>query len=134
MNETGYGHVRDNKGRQLKELLKGRFRRTKIGYIERDDDENIIFGKVFEFSRKTIDDLRDRGYENTKNMKVIDQDMGNDCFSFQLALIIMPEQNSQGSDSKNNPFETSSHFMKMKLPLTELTSESHRFESHSRFS
>ena len=72
LDKSGYSRGRDNKRRKLNELLKGRFRITKIGYIERTDDENTIFGKAFEFSRKTINDLRDRGYEDAKNMEIID--------------------------------------------------------------
>ena len=72
LDKSGYSRGRDNKRRKLSELLRGRFRITKIGYIERTDDENTIFGKAFEFSRKTIDDLRNRGYEDAKNMETID--------------------------------------------------------------
>jgi len=44
------------------------FKISKIGYIERDIDENKIFGEAFEFSRKTIDNLREERYNDYKNI------------------------------------------------------------------
>jgi hypothetical protein len=73
LNKPGYSRGRDNKRRELWQLLEGRFKISKIGYIERTDDESTIFGKAFEFSRKTIDDLRKRGYEDTNNMEIMEQ-------------------------------------------------------------
>jgi len=71
LNKHGYSKGRNNQRRKLRELLEGRFRITKIGYVERTDDENTIFGKAFEFSRKTIDELRNRGYEDAKNIEYV---------------------------------------------------------------
>jgi hypothetical protein len=49
--------------RKYAELLDGRFSITKVGYIERSDDGNTIFGKAFEFSNRTINNLRDSGFK-----------------------------------------------------------------------
>jgi hypothetical protein len=35
-------------------------------YIDRRDDGNTIFGKAFEFSSKTIGELKIAGYKDTK--------------------------------------------------------------------
>jgi patatin-like phospholipase len=56
--------------RKYGELLAGRFRIIKVGYIERIDDGNTIFGKAFEFSYRTVNDLRDSGYRDaSENMR-----------------------------------------------------------------
>jgi NTE family protein len=55
---------RNRKYRKYSELLDGRFSITKVGYIERSDDGNTIFGKAFEFSNRTINDLRDSGFKD----------------------------------------------------------------------
>ena len=44
--------------RKHKELLERRFSIIKVGCIERQDDGDTIFGKAFEFSYHTINDLR----------------------------------------------------------------------------
>ena len=56
--------------RKYGDLLAGRFRIIKVGYIERIDDGNTIFGKAFEFSYRTVNDLRDSGYRDaSENMR-----------------------------------------------------------------
>jgi hypothetical protein len=56
--------------RKYAELLDGRFSITKVGYIERSDDGNTIFGKAFEFSNRTINNLRDSGFKaGVENMR-----------------------------------------------------------------
>jgi len=50
--------------RKYGDLLAGRFRIIKVGYIERVDDGNTIFCKAFEFSYRTVNDLRDSGYRD----------------------------------------------------------------------
>jgi hypothetical protein len=56
--------------RKYSELLDGRFSITKVGYTERSDDGNTIFGKAFEFSYRTINDLRDSGFRDAaENMR-----------------------------------------------------------------
>lgn len=56
---------RDGKRRTYKELIDGRFAISKTVYIQRSDDGNTIFGKAFEFSGKTIQDLWYQGYLDT---------------------------------------------------------------------
>lgn len=50
--------------RKYGDLPAGRFRIIKVGYIERVDDGNTIFGKAFEFSYRTVNDLRASGYRD----------------------------------------------------------------------
>jgi hypothetical protein len=50
--------------RKYGDLLAGRFPIIKVGYIERVDDGNTIFGKAFEFSFRTVNDLKDSGYRD----------------------------------------------------------------------
>ena len=44
--------------RKYGDLLAGCFCIIKVGYIERADDGNTIFGKAFEFTYCTANDLR----------------------------------------------------------------------------
>ena len=50
--------------RKYGDLLAGCFCIIEVGYIERADDGNTIFGKAFEFSYRTANDLRDSGYRD----------------------------------------------------------------------
>jgi hypothetical protein len=43
-------------------LVKGRFDVTKVVYVDRRDDGLTIFGKAAEFSRETMENLKDQGY------------------------------------------------------------------------
>jgi hypothetical protein len=56
---------RDGKRRTYKELIDSRFDIGKTIYIHYSDDGNTIFGKAFEFSRTTIQDLWHQGYLDT---------------------------------------------------------------------
>ena len=58
--------TRDGKKRKYRDLLKGHFE-VEVFRIERsEDNETDIYGKAFDFSRKTIDQLRFEGEEDTK--------------------------------------------------------------------
>jgi NTE family protein len=58
--------TRDGKKRKYSDLLKGHFE-VEVFRIERSEDhETDIYGKAFDFSRKTIDQLRFEGEEDTK--------------------------------------------------------------------
>ena len=61
--------TRDGKHtRKYDDLLKEHFD-VEVVRIERsEDDETDIYGKAFDFSHKTIDQLRNQGEEDTKNM------------------------------------------------------------------
>jgi hypothetical protein len=50
--------------RKRRELLEGRFTVTKAVNVEREDDRDAIFSKAFDFSRITIDDLLQKGYDS----------------------------------------------------------------------
>jgi hypothetical protein len=70
MNSNSKSKGRNRLRRKYRELLEGRFNIIRVGYIERQDDDNTIFGKAFEFSYQTINGLRDRGYkEAQKNIR-----------------------------------------------------------------
>jgi hypothetical protein len=43
-------------------LVKVRFDVTKVAYANRRDDGQTIFGKAVEFSRETMENLKDQGY------------------------------------------------------------------------
>ena len=43
-------------------MVKGRFDVTKVVYANRGDDGQRIFGKAAEFSRETMENLKDQGY------------------------------------------------------------------------
>jgi predicted acylesterase/phospholipase RssA len=52
--------------RTYKDLIKGRFDVTKVIYVNRLDDGQTIFGKAAEFSRETMENLRDQGYKDAQ--------------------------------------------------------------------
>jgi hypothetical protein len=54
---------RNDDPRKRRELLEGRFAETKAVYVEREDDGDAILSKAFDFSRITIDDLLQKGYD-----------------------------------------------------------------------
>jgi hypothetical protein len=55
---------RNDDPRKRRELLEERFTVTKAVYVEREDDRDAIFSKAFDFSRITIDDLLQKGYDS----------------------------------------------------------------------
>jgi hypothetical protein len=55
---------RNDDPRKRRELLEGRFTVTRAVYVEREDDRDAIFSKAFDFSRITIDDLLQKGYDS----------------------------------------------------------------------
>jgi predicted acylesterase/phospholipase RssA len=70
MDSNAKSKGRDGIRRKYRELLDGRFNVIRVGYIERQDDDNTIFGKAFEFSYYTINSLRDKGYQEAqKNIR-----------------------------------------------------------------
>ena len=52
------------KTRRFRDLLKGRFRLTKVVRIDRKDDGNEVHEKVFDYSYKTIEVLMNKGYQD----------------------------------------------------------------------
>jgi NTE family protein len=57
---------RNGEGRLYKELIEKLFEISKVVYIERSDDGNTIYGKSFDFSSFTIQQLKQKGYDNAK--------------------------------------------------------------------
>jgi NTE family protein len=55
------------KPRQYKEIIEGRFDIAEITRIERNNDENTISNKTFDFSIGTVMQLLKNGYEDTMN-------------------------------------------------------------------
>jgi NTE family protein len=53
---------RNGRPRKYKDLLGGRFRLTKVVRIDRKDDGNEVHGKIFDYSRTTIENLMRDGY------------------------------------------------------------------------
>ena len=53
--------------RQYKEIIEGRFDIAEIVRVERNNDENTISDKTFDFSIGTIEQLLKDGYEDTMN-------------------------------------------------------------------
>ena len=52
--------------RTYKDLLEGRADITRVIYVDRQDDNSTIFGKAFEFSPKTVNQLQKAGYEDAQ--------------------------------------------------------------------
>jgi hypothetical protein len=51
--------------RRYRDLLRGRFEINDVRRIERKEEgNNDIFGKAFDFSYRSIRDLRDEGYQH----------------------------------------------------------------------
>jgi NTE family protein len=57
---------RSGSSRTYRDLLEGRFDVTKVIYVNRLDDGQTIFGKAFEFSRETMENLRVQGYKDAQ--------------------------------------------------------------------
>jgi hypothetical protein len=57
---------RNGRRRLYGDLIKKRFEISKVVYIERSDDGNTIFGKSFDFSSSTIQQLKQQGYDDAK--------------------------------------------------------------------
>jgi hypothetical protein len=52
--------------RTYRDLIEGRFDVTKVIYVNRRDDGQTIFGKAAEFSRETMENLKDQGYTDAQ--------------------------------------------------------------------
>jgi NTE family protein len=61
LDDPAKSNKRDGNPRLYRDLLDGRFRIARKVYVEREDDENTIFGKAFDFSYTTLKDLYDKG-------------------------------------------------------------------------
>ena len=54
--------------RTFKDLIEGRFDVTRVVYIDREDDQDTIFGKAADFSRETIANLEKLGYDDVQKV------------------------------------------------------------------
>ncbi|MGA9743216.1 MAG: hypothetical protein WBQ16_01245, partial [Nitrososphaeraceae archaeon] len=54
--------------RQYKEIVEGRFDIAEIIRVERNNDENTISDKTFDFSTGTIEQLLKNGYDDTMDL------------------------------------------------------------------
>jgi NTE family protein len=72
-NENIESKQRTGKSRKYEDLIKGRFRLSKVITIERKDDRHSISNKWADFSSKTIEDLIEEGqkYEKTSIVKTL---------------------------------------------------------------
>jgi NTE family protein len=52
--------------RTFKDLIEGRFDVTRVIYIDREDDQDTIFGKAADFSHETIVNLEKLGYDDAQ--------------------------------------------------------------------
>jgi NTE family protein len=52
--------------RKFRDLIEGRFDVTRVVYIDREDDQDTIFGKAADFSRETIANLEKKGYDDAQ--------------------------------------------------------------------
>ena len=64
--QTHSSKRRTSEKRTFKDLIEGRFDVTKVVYIDRKDDQDTIFGKAADFSRETIVNLENEGYNDTQ--------------------------------------------------------------------
>jgi hypothetical protein len=66
LNKQSKSSHRTGKRRTYRDLLEGRFDVTNVIYVNRLDDGQTIFGKAFEFSRETMENLRVQGYKDAQ--------------------------------------------------------------------
>jgi predicted acylesterase/phospholipase RssA len=66
LNKQSKSSHRTGKRRTYRDLLEGRFDVTNVIYVNRLDDGQTIFGKAFEFSRETMENLRAQGYKDAQ--------------------------------------------------------------------
>lgn len=56
----------ESSSRTYRDLIEGRFDVTNVIYVNRLDDGQTIFGKAAEFSRETMENLKDQGYKDAR--------------------------------------------------------------------
>jgi len=58
--------------RKYSDILVGQFEIGKVIRINRKNDENTISDKIFDFSYKTIRQLRESGYNNSMDLSDVE--------------------------------------------------------------
>ncbi len=72
LNKKTMNHGMAIKPRKYSDILVGQFEIGKVIRINRKNDENTISDKVFDFSYKTIRQLRESGYNNTMDLSDVE--------------------------------------------------------------
>jgi NTE family protein len=60
------------KPRKYLDILVGQFEIASVIRVNRRNDEHTISNKTFDFSRKTIKELRESGYNNTEDLSDVE--------------------------------------------------------------
>jgi NTE family protein len=74
LNRSAMSRQRTGDNRKYLDLIKGRFKLSKVVRIERQNDKDSISNKFADFSVQTIDDLITKGEEAAKNILGLDND------------------------------------------------------------
>ena len=72
LNRKTMNHGMAIKPRKYSDILVGQFEIGKVIRINRKNDENTISDKIFDFSYKTIRQLRESGYNNTMDLSDVE--------------------------------------------------------------
>jgi NTE family protein len=72
LNKNTKNHGMAIKPRKYSDMLIGQFEIEKVIRINRKNDENTISNKIFDFSPRTIDHLRESGYKNSMDLSDVD--------------------------------------------------------------
>jgi NTE family protein len=72
LNSKTMNHGLAMKPRKYSDILAGQYEIGKIIRVNRKNDEHTISDKIFDFSRKTIKELRESGYRNTMDLSDVE--------------------------------------------------------------
>ena len=72
LNSNTLNHGLAMKSRKYSDILVGQFEIGKVVRINRKNDENTISNKIFDFSPKTIEHLRESGYSNSMDLSDVE--------------------------------------------------------------
>jgi hypothetical protein len=72
LNSKTMNHGLAMKPRKYSDILVGQFEIGKIIRVNRKNDEHTISDKIFDFSHKTIQQLKESGYNNTTDLSDVE--------------------------------------------------------------
>jgi NTE family protein len=72
LNSKTMNHGLAMKPRKYSDILVGQFEIGKIIRVNRKNDEDTISDKIFDFSHKTIQELKESGYNNTTDLSDVE--------------------------------------------------------------
>jgi len=72
LNSKTMNHGLAMKPRRYSDILVGQFEIGKIIRVNRKNDEHTISDKIFDFSRNTIQQLKESGYNNTTDLSDVE--------------------------------------------------------------